>query len=191
MLKKIILTIWVFTALTLGPASGEVTDVQSFLKGKIDAARSVLETQGLPDPEKRDRVIQIIMPVFNLPLMTKLAEGKAHWTRLSSAQREAFTQAFTKKLQKTYISSVMGYTDVAVAYGKTVQKGNKAYIPIDLTSSDGTVNTLYKLHHAKDTWRIYDVEIEDVSIVKSYHSQINQILTTGTFDDLMQKMEND
>jgi len=165
-------------------------EVQAILKSKIDADEAVMQKRDLPDSVKKDRITQILMPVFNLPLMAKLAVGKRHWTQFSSAQQEAFTQTFTNKLQETYITSIMGYTDEKIVYGKAVQKRNKVYIPIDFVSDNGSVNAIYKLHQSNDFWRIYDVEIEDVSIVKSYHSQIDQILTSGTFEDLMQKMEN-
>jgi phospholipid transport system substrate-binding protein len=48
---------------------------------------------------------------------------------------------------------------------------------------------LYKLYSADNTWKIYDVEIEGVSIIRSYRSQFNEILQKGTFDELLQKME--
>jgi phospholipid transport system substrate-binding protein len=190
LLKRIFFIICAVHLFTSAEASGEIMDVQAFLKSKIDAVESVMRKPDVPDPVKKDRVTQIIIPVFNLPLMAKLAVGKRHWAQFSSAQREAFTQTFTNQLQETYLKSIMGFTDEKVVYGKAVKKGNKVYIPIDFVSSDGTVNTLYKLYPSNDSWRIYDVEIEDVSIVKSYHSQINQILTTGSFDDLMRKMED-
>ena len=48
---------------------------------------------------------------------------------------------------------------------------------------------LYKLYVSKSGWRIYDIEIQGVSIIRSYRSQFAEILKNGTFDDLLEKLE--
>jgi phospholipid transport system substrate-binding protein len=48
---------------------------------------------------------------------------------------------------------------------------------------------LYKLYSSNNSWKIYDIEIEGVSIIRSYRSQFNEILLKGTIDDLLKKME--
>ncbi len=40
-----------------------------------------------------------------------------------------------------------------------------------------------------NSWKIYDVEIQGVSIIRSYRSQFYQILQNGTFDELLLKLE--
>lgn len=48
---------------------------------------------------------------------------------------------------------------------------------------------LYKLYKSKDSWKIYDVEIQGVSIISTYRSQFSHILEKGTIDDLLLKLE--
>ena len=48
---------------------------------------------------------------------------------------------------------------------------------------------LYKFYNANNSWKIYDIEIQGVSIIRSYRSQFNEILQRGTIDDLLDKME--
>jgi len=47
----------------------------------------------------------------------------------------------------------------------------------------------YKLYHSESEWKIYDVEIQGVSIIRSYRSQFSEILKNGTIDDLLLKLE--
>ena len=47
----------------------------------------------------------------------------------------------------------------------------------------------YKLYKSEHTWKIYDVEIQGVSIIISYRAQFTAILENGTIDDLLLKME--
>ena len=48
----------------------------------------------------------------------------------------------------------------------------------------------YKLYKSKKDWKIYDLEIQGVSIIRSYRSQFSSILESGTVDDLLLKLEN-
>ena len=48
---------------------------------------------------------------------------------------------------------------------------------------------LYKLYPSNNIWKIYDIEIQGVSIIRSYRSQFREILQKGTIDDLLQRMQ--
>jgi phospholipid transport system substrate-binding protein len=43
---------------------------------------------------------------------------------------------------------------------------------------------------ANGNWKIYDVVIENISLVNNYRSQFNRVITRSSFDDLMQKMKD-
>ena len=62
-------------------------------------------------------------------------------------------------------------------------------MPTLLISKGKKISMLYKLDPTNNSWKIYDVEIEGVSIIRSYRSQFNEILQKGTFEDLLQKMQ--
>ena len=47
----------------------------------------------------------------------------------------------------------------------------------------------YKFYKLKNNWKIYDVEVEGVSIVQTYRSQFATILQKGSIDDLLLKLE--
>jgi len=48
---------------------------------------------------------------------------------------------------------------------------------------------LYKFYQENGQWKIYDLEIQGVSIIRSYQSQFKEILRTSSFDDLLLKMQ--
>ena len=43
---------------------------------------------------------------------------------------------------------------------------------------------------SKNGWKIYDVKVEGVSIVHTYRSQYNHVLSTGTPADLLKIMRD-
>ena len=48
---------------------------------------------------------------------------------------------------------------------------------------------LYKFYEST-SWLIYDLEIQGVSIISTYRSQFDQVLSKGTIDELLTKLEN-
>jgi phospholipid transport system substrate-binding protein len=81
------------------------------------------------------------------------------------------------------------YTDEKIIYEPPVEVKKKIHIPTSLISKGKKISMLYKLYPSNNTWKIYDVEIQGVSIIRSYRAQFNEILQNGTFDDLLQKMQ--
>ena len=69
------------------------------------------------------------------------------------------------------------------------KKKNTINIPVELVSKDKKVNMLYKLRKVEKRWKIYDVEIQGVSIVLTYRAQFNDILSKGTVKDLLLQLE--
>ena len=179
-------------AIALTGVAGEAAssdDAGIFLRGKLDAVIAVLQTEGLDSQEKEQRAIDIIMPVFDMQLMAKLAVGKKFWPAFSSEQKNRFTHAFTRRLQKLYMGKIMQYTDEEIVYKTPVTSKRKVHIPTDLIAGDSRYSILYKMYRSKGGWKIYDIELDRVSILKSFRSQISQVLNTGTFEDLIQKLE--
>ena len=46
-----------------------------------------------------------------------------------------------------------------------------------------------KLHRRGDRWLIYDVSIENVSLVGNYRSQFDRIIRTSSFAELVKRLK--
>ena len=44
------------------------------------------------------------------------------------------------------------------------------------------------MHKKNNEWKVYDLQVEGVSIISNYRSQFNSILAKGTFEELMEKL---
>ena len=162
---------------------------QEFLQNNLDAAFAVLENNNLEQQAKQEAVEEIVTPMFDFPLMAKLSLGKKHWTGLTPQNRDRFTELFVKRLRQSYLNRLTAYTDEKIIYGSAVEVKKKIHIPTDLVSKGQKISMLYKLYLSKSGWRIYDVEIQGVSIIRSYRSQFKEILENGSYDDLIKKLE--
>ena len=162
---------------------------EKLLKENHAALFAVLQKQDLNQEVKNQKIIEIISPLFDFPLMAKLTLGRKYWPGLTPEQKERFTKLFIDRLRTSYLARLTLYTDEKVLYNPSVMVTQKIHIPTDLISKDKTISILYKFHESGSSWKIYDLEIQGVSIVRSYRSQFHQILKSGTFDDLLVKLE--
>jgi phospholipid transport system substrate-binding protein len=62
-------------------------------------------------------------------------------------------------------------------------------IPTEIISNNNRISMIYKLYKSKKDWKIYDLEVEGVSIISTYRSQFDQVLSKGTIDELLQRLE--
>lgn len=166
------------------------SDPNVLLRTKWDAIFSVLRQTDLDEKEKEKKINKIVTPIFDLPLIAKLALGRKHWPTLSAAQQARFTALFVERLKTSYREKISLYTDEKVQF-KPAQMKNKTvcYIPMELVSKDKKVNILHKLYKADKRWKIYDVEIQGISILRTYAAQFDDILQNGTVEDLLARLE--
>ncbi len=167
----------------------EKSAAEEFIKSNLDAVFTILQKEDLSQQAKESEVIEIVSPMFDFELMAKLSLGKKYWPGLSVSQKERFTEQFIKRLRQSYLNKLTAYTNEKIIYESPVAVKKKVHVPTLLISKGKKISMLYKLYSSNNTWKIYDVEIQGVSIIRSYRSQFNEILQNGTFDDLLQKMQ--
>jgi len=166
-------------------------DPNELLRSRWDAVIKVLRAKKLDSKAKVAEISKIVTPIFDFPLMAKLALGRKHWPKLTADQRAEFTKLFIERLKASYTSKVKLYKDERVTYKRPIaKKKNLIYIPTKLVCKDQDVDILYKLHKSNDRWKIYDVEIQGVSILLTYRSQFDDILSRGTVEQLLSKLRN-
>jgi phospholipid transport system substrate-binding protein len=189
MMKLFLYTVFNLLLLSPAAAADDKSAAEEFLKSTLDAVFTVLQNKDLSRQDRESEVVEIVTPVFDFKLMAKLSLGRKHWPSLSREQRERFTELFVERLRQSYLNNLMSYTDENIIYESPVAVKKKVHVPTLLISKDKKISMLYKLYPTNDTWKIYDLEIQSVSIIRSYRAQFNEILQKGTFDDLLQEMQ--
>jgi phospholipid transport system substrate-binding protein len=172
------------------PAAAEDSpSAQALLKENLAAVFAVLGEQDLDREHKEMKVVDIVSPMFDFDLMARLTLGKKHWSGLTDEQKEKFTQLFIKRLRSTYLDRLTLYEDEKVIYEAPIESKRKVHIPTYLVSKDKKISILYLFYESDGLWRIYDLEIQGVSIIRSYRAQFDEILQKDSFENLLIKME--
>ncbi len=171
-------------------AADDKGEVEKLLRNNLDAVFTVLQKKDLEQEAKKKEIVDIVTPMFDFDLMARLALGKKHWSALSPDNKKRFTELFIKRLKSSYLNNFTLYTDEKVVYEPTVKVKKKIHTPTYLISKDKKISILYKFYQDGKDWKIYDLEIQGVSIIRSYRSQFSSILKGGTVDDLLLKLES-
>ena len=129
-----------------------------------------------------------IMPRFDWAEMAKQTLGK-HWDG-ASARHDEFIAAFADFLGNSYVGKIGSYKDEKILFVQEVVKNNVAEVKTKIVPAKGEPTTVnYQLHLVQGDWKIYDVVVEDISLVVNYRSQFNRILAKGSFDDLLRQLK--
>jgi phospholipid transport system substrate-binding protein len=181
--------IFLFASQVVNADNKDPNDPKELLRNKWDAIVSILQNKDIDQNVKEKEISKVISPIFDFPLMAKLTLGREHWPKLDEPQREKFTQLFSERLKRTYWKKIALYKDENVWFKPTEQKKEIYHIPTELIYKDKKVAILYKLRKVEKSWKIYDVEIQGVSVLLTYRSQFNEILSRGTVKDLLSQLE--
>jgi phospholipid transport system substrate-binding protein len=189
-MKNLLVTVLGLLLFSQSVAADGKSEVEELLKNNLDAVFTVLQKKGLEQQAKNKEIVEIVTPMFDFELMARLSLGKKHWPGLSRDKKEKFTELFIQRLKASYLMNFTLYTDEKIFYEPSVQVKKKIHAPTYLVSKDKKISILYKFYKAGNDWKIYDFEIQGVSIIRSYRSQFSRILENGTVDDLLLKLEN-
>jgi phospholipid transport system substrate-binding protein len=169
--------------------AGDKLEAEELLKNKLNAVFILLQKKELDAGAKEKEIVETLTPMFDFKLMAKLTLGRKYWPGLPPEKKDQFTNLFIKRLKTTYLDKLALYTDEKVSYEPPVQDKKKVHISTFLISENRRTSILYKFYNSTYGWKVYDLEIEGISIIRSYRSQFSQILENGTIDDLLLKME--
>ena len=189
-MKNLLVSVLGLLLFSQSVAADGKSEVEELLKNNLDAVFTVLQKKDLEQQAKNKEIVEIVTPMFDFELMARLSLGKKHWPGLSQDKKERFTELFIKRLKASYLKNFTLYTDEKIFYEPSVQVKKKIHAPTYLVSKDKKISILYKFYKARNDWKIYDLEIQGVSIIRSYRSQFSRILASGTVDDLLLKLEN-
>jgi len=111
-----------------------------------------------------------------------------HWAKCTRAEQTEFVSLFSRLLEETSIDNFESH------YGelhKIEYLGEKiiddyASVKTQATTKDQIVHPVeFRLQKSGKDWRVYDVLIEGVSLVKNYRDQFDEILTKSSYEKLV------
>ncbi len=110
-----------------------------------------------------------------------------NWNRLNEAQRKEFVHLYHQVLEKAYADKILSYTDEKIVFDKEViLSANLAEVHTRIITSSKEIPIVYRVILSGGTWKVYDVVVENVSLVQNYRTQFNEILAKNTPEKLLE-----
>jgi len=140
--------------------------------------------------ERREQIRQIIGSRFDFGEMAKRALG-SNWQKANNEEQRQFVQLFTELLEKSYADQIDSYDGEKIVYGRENVSQDQADVDTKIMTKKGEeISVNYKLRSAGNDWKVYDVVIENISLVNNFRSQFNRILANASFAELLKKLQS-
>ncbi|MFK8079241.1 MAG: phospholipid-binding protein MlaC [Granulosicoccus sp.] len=175
-------------------AQAEEHPAQTLVVDAISSMLEVFKEDGeklKSDPEYlQAKVDELIVPNLDFETMTKLAVSK-FWRRADATQQQELVSEFTTLLLNTYTGALTQYSGEKITFNpfRPESREDRAVVSSTFSQSAGDdVPVMYKLRE-KNGWSIYDIEVNDISLVTSYRSAFSSEIEKGGIDGLINALK--
>ena len=183
--------------LALGAAPAHAADhpAQAMVEEAVGEALDVLRTRKdelVANPDLlRSEIDRIVVPHVDFSTMTKLAVGK-HWRRADNDQKRELVEEFQSLLLNTYAGALNQYSGQDIVFDpfRPESRPDRAVVRSTFEQSGGSqdVPVLYKLRD-KDGWKIYDIEVNNISLVTNYRTAFANEISRGGVSGLIDTLK--
>lgn len=169
---------------------------QEGVKAVNDTTTKVLTIIGSPayqDPGKRPverkKVLAALLEVTELDLICQLTLG-AQRKAFKPDQYDAFKEQFKQLLFSTYITHLEKYTDEEITIVQATDTAkDRVKVMTRIVSSGNKIPVEYSVIKREGKWRLYDVNIEGVSLVRNYRTQFSELLRKNEPDEFIERVK--
>lgn len=191
-MKTAVRTLSLFALIAAFAVQAAETAPDALVKSTVNDVMSVLKQ----NKDKRtllDLAEQKVLPHFDFAEMTRLAVGRP-WRDASDAQKKALENAFRTLLVNTYTSALTqaAKSDQTVEVKPLrLQPDQKDVIVKTLVKEPGRspIPIDYSMRRTSAGWKVYDVVVENLSLVTNYRGSFSAEVARGGIDGLIKSLE--
>ena len=166
--------------------AGPATDQ---LRVYTDQVQKILQNPAMTLPERREAVRHVAEQVFDVNETAQRALGQ-HWQQRTPAEREEFVKLFANLLEQTYIARIDEYGGEKLTYVSEQVDGDRGVVRARITTKNGTdVPVESRVLLKGDRWLIYDILIENLSLISNYRSQFDRVIRTSSYEELVKRLQ--
>jgi phospholipid transport system substrate-binding protein len=157
------------------------------VRTEVNKVLDALRNKGLKEEAKKETLRLVYKEMFDQVELARLSLGN-NWNKLTEAQRQEFVGLFQQVLEKAYADKILAYTDEKILYDREIPiSKNRVGVQTRVITKSKEIPIIYRVVQESDgTWKVYDVVVENVSLVMNYRSQFNDILAKNKPDELIE-----
>jgi phospholipid transport system substrate-binding protein len=132
----------------------------------------------------------IVAPHFDFERITQGAVGQ-YWKKASPAQQRDLVNRFKQVLVRTYARSLLNYSGEEIRYLplRPGSKSNTVTVSTEVSEPGGAPIPIdYRMYNNGSGWKVYDVVINNASLVGNYRSSFSAEIRQKGVDGLITKL---
>jgi phospholipid transport system substrate-binding protein len=157
------------------------------VRTEVNKVLDALRNKGLKEEAKKETLRLVYKEMFDQVELARWSLGN-NWNKLTEAQRQEFVELFQQVLEKAYADKILAYTDEKILFDRevTISK-TRIEVQTRVVTKSKEIPINYRVVQESDgTWKVYDVVVENVSLVMNYRSQFNDILSKNKPEQLLE-----
>jgi len=184
--KKVLLII--FGSLVFGvPQAICATSPLEQVKLAVDQVIEVLRQDELQGEARRKVLSELLRSRFDFFIMSQRTLGQ-HWKKATEQEQDEFVRLYSELLEASYIGKIEAYTDETVDFNSEKIDGTRAVVATVVHSHNTDIPIDYSMVKIGDDWFVYDVVVEDISLIKNYRSSYGEIVRKEGYAGLFERM---
>jgi phospholipid transport system substrate-binding protein len=184
-----------FVFLLVLPGTAVSMEPMVVIKAPIDTVIAILndpqyEVAGTRSAQ-RDEIWKNIKSMFDFNEISRRAVAR-NWQDFTDAEKAAFTEVFSQFLGNTYIDKIQGeYHNEKIVYlGQDFYSDVYAEVKTNIVRESLEIPVNYRMMRDGDgNWKVYDVIVEGVSLVKNYRTQFASLLRKEKPAQLIERLD--
>jgi phospholipid transport system substrate-binding protein len=158
------------------------------VKVEVDKVLGILRKPDFNFERDKSSISAEIRRAFDDVAMAQSVIG-LEWKNFNPGQQNEFKDLLLQTVENTYIGRLKAYTNESVQFRKEELKGSIASVETFIVTSTKEIPVKYKLRKRSDGWFIYDVDIENASMVNTYRDMYRPTLGKEGIDGLLKQMK--
>ena len=159
------------------------------LQVTITGLTDIMGNKDLDSEEKRIQFIEILDQSMDYRASSQRIMAQ-HWRRTSDTDKQKFMDLFSQIIVNTYFSLLEQYDGEVVEYGRErIQRERYAIVDTQVYVDSKKIPVRYRLLVRGESWKIYDMVIEGVSLIQNYKDSYAPLIRRGGVTELFASLE--
>ena len=141
----------------------------------------------------KNKIDELVIPKFDILLMSKIVLGKSNWQSMNTSQQDRFVSAFRGLMIKTYMKSLTAFDGEKIKFLPYIKgkRSDLAKVKSVYLLNEGEIGVNYRLKlNSEGLWKVFDVSFDGISLLKNYRSDFRNHITNHGINHLISELES-
>ena len=154
-----------------------------------ETSKNVLDILYSHSQNVEDDILNYLSANFNLDIIIRRTLGR-NWGKIIPEHQDQILGLIKRLVLRAYIDGMNGQKRPDIKYFDTLYLSkNRAEVLTSINFSNNRISLTYRLGLVSGHWEIFDLVVENVSIVLTYRTQFDSFFYNNTSEALIKKLE--